>query len=104
MFTLSGATAATFVVANAVQSAFDYNPKWLALAIAEALALGGAYFSGSRGIDYLLAIVNGALIYCTAVGITHISASVAKPQGPIGVSAGRATGAHARRGFWAPWF
>ena len=46
MATLAGATGATFVVANGLQRAFNYNPRWLALAIAEVICLFGTYASG----------------------------------------------------------
>ncbi len=39
MLTLSGATGATFVIANGLQRAFDFNPRWLVLLIAEIICL-----------------------------------------------------------------
>jgi hypothetical protein len=43
MLTLSGATTATYVISNGLQHAFNYNPKWLALAIALAISLFGVH-------------------------------------------------------------
>jgi hypothetical protein len=39
--TLSGVTGTTFVVCNGLQRAFDFNPKWLGLAVAQVLVLLG---------------------------------------------------------------
>jgi hypothetical protein len=73
MLTLTGATGAVFVVSNGMQKAFDFNPKWLALAIAQVIVLAGAYFSGGKGIDYFVGVVNGFLVYCTAAGATVVA-------------------------------
>jgi len=103
MISLSGATTATFVVANAMQSAFDFNPRWLALAISEALAIFGAAYSHGGPTEFFVAIVNGALIYCTAVGITQIAARprrrVMRGEMPDGESQ-----PSAHRNFRSAWF
>ena len=66
--TLAGAAGATFVVASGIQRAFDYNPKWLALAIAMVVSFAVVLFAQGKGSDYFFAIINGFLIYLTAVG------------------------------------
>ncbi len=38
MLTLAGATGATVIVTNGLQRAFNFNPIWLALLIAQAIA------------------------------------------------------------------
>src|SRR5437773_320383 len=86
---LTGASGATFVVANGLQRAFNFNPRWLALAIAEAICIGGAAFTTSgRLSDYCVAIVNGFLVFSTAAGATSIAApkatSAAAPPAPGG--------------------
>jgi hypothetical protein len=103
MLTLSGATGSTFVVANGLQRAFNFNPRWLALAIAEAIVLLGVYASGGRDIiDYAIGVINGFLVYCSAAGATGVagggSGSSAVGRG-IGVGIG--TG---RRSFLSSWF
>jgi len=52
MMTLAGATGATFVVANGLQRAFNFNPKWLALLIAQVVSLAGVIFARGSGSDY----------------------------------------------------
>jgi hypothetical protein len=100
MLTLAGATGATFVVANGIQRAFDYNPKWLALAIAEVIAISGVYFSAGQGSDYFVGVINGFLIYCTAAGATS-----AVGQGPQGaVPRGETMAPQGRRRFLSSWF
>jgi len=47
MLTLSGGAAgATFVVCNGLQTAFNFNPRWLALAVAQVVVLIGTFLSG----------------------------------------------------------
>ncbi len=111
MMTLGGATGATFVVSNGIQRAFDYNPRWLALAIAQLICLGIVYQSGGVASDYVIGITNGFLVYCSAAGATGAAGAAA--------GAGRAPDASARRGnvanesrpltglrrvFLSPWF
>jgi hypothetical protein len=109
MLTLSGSTGATFVVCNGLQRAFDFNPKWLALAVAQIIVLSGVYVSGgSSMVDYLIGVINGFLVFCSAGGATSALAN----QAPTG---GIARGAPARdavnpqqmsrnRSFFSPWF
>jgi hypothetical protein len=73
MLTLAGSTGATFVVANGIQRAFNYNPKWLALLIAQIIVNMGVYLSHGQGSDYFIGIVNAFLVYCTAAGATSVA-------------------------------
>jgi hypothetical protein len=110
MLTLAGATGATFVVANGLQRAFDFSPKWLALAIAEAISLVGVFTSISDGeswgfSDLFVGVINGFLIYCTAAGGTHMLGSDG-PSEAIARGAADAAQPHAgsKRRFLSPWF
>jgi hypothetical protein len=71
--TLAGGTAATLVVANSLQRAFDFNPRWLALLIAQTISIGGVYFTRGAGSDYFIGVLNGFLIYSAAAGTTNIA-------------------------------
>ena len=72
ILTFTGATGATFVICNGVQRAFGYNPKWLGLVIAICISILGVYnLDTSSTVDYVLAFINGFLIYCTAAGATE---------------------------------
>ena len=75
MLTLTGATGATFVIANGLQRAFDFNPKWLALVIAVSICQFGVFTTGGGAIDYFVGVVNGFLVYCTAAGATGLAGS-----------------------------
>src|SRR5690242_13593888 len=74
MLTLSGATGATFVVCNGLQTAFNFNPRWLALGVAQVIVLTGTYLSGGSGVDFFIGVINGFLVFCTAAGATHAAA------------------------------
>lgn len=77
ILTLTGATGAVYVVCAGLQRAFDFNPRWLALALSLVLAIAGAHATQPHvAATYLVAVVNGFLIYCTALGV---NASLAPP-------------------------
>jgi len=111
MLTLAGATGAVFVITNGLQVALNFNPRWLGLALAQVIALVGVYYSGGKGLDYFVGIVNGFLIFSSAVGVTSMGGgSGAHARGDTTVSAEdvrRGTVARKatnRRRFFSPWF
>ncbi|MDB5024312.1 MAG: hypothetical protein JWP78_2067 [Mucilaginibacter sp.] len=72
MLTLTGASGATYLICNGLQKAIDFNPKWLALAVAVGLSLVGVYLAKETKVtDYFVGVVNGFLIYATAAGATE---------------------------------
>jgi hypothetical protein len=105
MLTLSGATGATFVVSNAIQAAFNFNPKWLALVIAEVIVLTGVFLTNSASlVDYMIGVINGCLVYTSAAGATGVLGGGA----PTGVARGTAGAApptpKQARQFLTSWF
>jgi len=111
MLTLSGATGATFVVSNTIQSALNYNPRWLALVIAQVIVLFGVYLTQSNSVvDYFIGVINGCLVYTSAAGATGV---LSGGNAPAGVVARGAEGIEAagdpriiqgRRRFLSSWF
>lgn len=107
MLTLTGATGATFVIANGLQRAFNFNPRWLALLIAQVICIFGVYAThqeeGAVASDYFVGVVNGFLVYCTAAGATAIGGS---PTGDNMVARGGGDAAPfaGRRRFLSSWF
>lgn len=105
ILTLTGATGAVYVVSAGLQHAFNFNPRWLALVISLVLALVGAHTTQPHELGtYLIAVVNGFLIYCTAVGVSSIAGT---PAGGGGVSKGalsRSPSTPAQRTFRSRWF
>jgi hypothetical protein len=112
MLTLAGAAGSTFVVCNGLQKAFSFNPRWLALVIAEVLVLAGTASTGAtHPTDYLVAFVNGFLVFLTAAGGTGAAggASGAPPAagGPVArmpSAAAPKTAPVPPRRFLSPWF
>lgn len=106
MLTLSGATGATFIICNGLQTAFNFNPRWLGLAVAQVIMLSGVAASGGTGtIAYLIGVINGFLVYSSAAGATSAfggagPATIARGQVPIP----NTSAPLARRGFLSPWF
>ena len=105
MLTLSGAAGATFVICNGLQRAFNFNPRWLGLLIAQLLAVFGVHQSGGSGTDYFIGFINGFLIFSVAVGATNIAGGSAPPMIARGVpDVDLPRRALDRRGFFSPWF
>jgi hypothetical protein len=105
MLTLSGATGATVIVANGIQRAFNYNPKWLALVIAQLISLYGVYLTSQYGSDYFVGVINGFLIFCTAAGVTSAVGRLVAPRTAHARSEARLSERSlGRRGFFSSWF
>jgi hypothetical protein len=107
MLTLTGASGATFLVCNGLQRAFDVNPRWLALVVAEALAIFGTYVShkpAAEPTDYFVAVINGFLIYATAAGGTSIAGGSQPQVINRGVTKSAAAPGRPKRRFLSPWF
>ena len=110
MLTLTGSAGATFLICNGLQRAFNFNPRWLGLLVAEALAVFGTYASHhpAEATDYFVAVVNGFLIFATAAGGTSMGGSA--PETKVverGVTTRSTPSAQAvtpQRKFWSPWF
>ena len=88
MLTLTGATGIVFVVANGLKVAFDFSPKWLGLALAEAIALLGVAFSGGHGLDYFIGVINGFLIFSAAAGVSSMGGAQAPASKGVIADAG----------------
>lgn len=103
--TISGASFATFVISSAIQKAFNYNPKWLALIIALIIALMISYiamFSGSSEIGggIMIGTINGCLVYLTAIGVNIVLPTNNSISDPLLSGDGNAR----NRQFLSKWF
>ncbi len=88
--TLSGAVAITYVVSNTIQSVFNFNPRWLALLISLAVSLFGVWYTKGDVLSYAFGVLNGCLVYLSAVGLSTVTrGSMAPAQ---------------KRGFFASWW
>ena len=104
LYSLAGASAIVYIVCNAMQAALNFNPRWLALALSEIVALYGTYLAQSAHVssDYFIAALNGCLIYCTAVGgaaLGHAGQKKGRPKGMVGMDA-----EPSRRTFFSGWY
>jgi hypothetical protein len=111
--TLAGTVAATTFVVNGLRHAFNFNPAWLGLVVAEVVCLGTVYFtsgaSGPLGSNYFVAIINGFFVFASAAGSTA-AVGAAGSTAAVGAAGQngrdedpRGAGPPSRR-FWAPWF
>jgi hypothetical protein len=103
MLTLGGASTATWLVCNVLQHVANFNPRWLALVLAEAFAIFGTYQHAHVPSDVVVAIINGFLIYSSAVGIAQITGANNPPATGMGAPAG-ASPSTRRRTFRSSWW
>jgi hypothetical protein len=77
--TLAGTTGMTWFVCSAMQSAFNFNPKWFALLVAEIFCFVAvfAFATNPSAITYLIAFVNGCLVYSSACGVNVLAGAPA---------------------------
>ncbi|WP_370167095.1 hypothetical protein [Marisediminitalea sp.] len=106
--TLAGATGAVFVISNGCQLAFNFNPKWLGLLIAQAISMVGVLEVTDMTIgNAFLAFINGFLIYSSAAGVTSMASS-AKRQNKDTTRSSAYTSSNStypsKRQFLTPWF
>lgn len=78
--TLAGAAGAVYLICGALQKAFNFNPKWLALVLSLFFSVTGALITQTTGENtfnrMVIALLNGFLIYATATGTNQLGASV----------------------------
>lgn len=72
MLTLTSSSMAVFIISNGMQTAFNFNPKWLALILSLIISIAGVYFSNGKSVNYFVGVINGFLIYATVAGGTQI--------------------------------
>src|SRR5437870_12597014 len=74
--TLGGSAFVVWMAGGVIQNVFDFNPRWLAVAIAILVSVLISLKKKKKKIpDYALAVVNGMLIYFTAIGFNSFTTS-----------------------------
>lgn len=96
---LAGASGATFVITSTLRSAFDWSPKWLGLVVAQIICIGASVSLGKSGSDSIIAILNGCLVYLSAVGLASASGGTT-----TSATARGGTNTAPPRGFFSSWF
>jgi hypothetical protein len=81
--TLAGASFGVFVISNVVQHVFNFNPKWFGLVLSFVFSFLGVFLSHKTGIHYLMAFLNGFLIYASTVGIVQVTGKNELPASNI---------------------
>jgi len=71
--TLAGASGATFIVTNTLKTAFGLAPKWAGLVVAQVICVGLAIMTQRSGSDYVIAVLNGCLVFLSAAGAAEAS-------------------------------
>lgn len=107
--TLTGATGIVYITCGVIQKVFNFSPKWLALVISIIVSFCAMLLTPesperqggiSEGMKYLVALLNGFLIYSSATGSNQlISSNTDKPTPPAPQSL-----QNVRRKFTTNWF
>jgi hypothetical protein len=98
--TLAGASSATFVITSTLRVALDWSPKWIGLLVAQVICIGASAYLGKSGSDFVIAILNGCLVYLSAVGIATASSQTTTAA----VGRGNAHDLNQQRRFFSSWF
>lgn len=71
--TLAIAAGAVLVVANTLRTLFRVDSPWVPFLVALGLTVFGAYSAGAlqSPSDWVLAMLNSCLLFCTATGANH---------------------------------
>ncbi|HXX63421.1 MAG TPA: hypothetical protein VEO56_06440 [Bacteroidota bacterium] len=82
MATLGGASVAVMVITNTLRSVFKLNSPIVGFVTALVVAFFGAIISGALHtfVDFVVAIVNGFLLYSSAAGIQETAVRTAQSQ------------------------
>ena len=90
--TLQGASLAAWIVPSVVNSIVAIGKRWrhiISLVVALGISLVVASTNTGDGGKWLIALLNGLLIYASAVGINQLSATAAGGASGGGAGAGR---------------
>ena len=111
--TLAGATGATVAVTNGIKTAFNADPRWLGLLVAEVVCLGVLLAGGqAQAQDWFIGILNGFLVFATSAGATAVGAATAGRSAAKQNARSRRAGGTlestppppSRQRFWSSWF
>jgi hypothetical protein len=69
--TFGGITFAVTVITNTLRSLTNRDPKFVAFIVSLALCFAIAWSTLKQPLDYLIAFLNGCLIYCTSMGLNN---------------------------------
>jgi hypothetical protein len=97
--TLAGATGATLVVTNTAKQAFGFAQRWFGLLVAEVVCIGLAIWAHRTGSDYVIAMLNGCLVFLGAAG-----ASDGASPGSRGNATSRGSAAEEVHTWWNRFF
>jgi len=106
--TFGGISVIVVGVTNSLKNALDWNPPWVAWILAMIVCLIGALSRAPKpnALEILIALVNGCIVYSSAVGMNSLGTAASnKMGGPGGGSAPGIGGSRKReRPFFTQWF
>ncbi len=96
LLSMGGASLGVTLVGNTAQYIFGWNPRWLGLVVAFAIAgLGAATKSTMTWVDGVIAFFQGLQIFAAAVGIASITGA-----GTTGDRTRSLESRRSRKSFW----
>jgi hypothetical protein len=89
--TFGGISVAVVAITNSLKNALGSNPPWVAWILAMVICVLGAVFNKPKpdAIGYVIALVNGCIVYCSAFGMNSLGAATSTK---VGTFAGAAPG------------
>jgi len=106
--TFGGISVAVVGVTNAVKYALGWSAPWVALLVSVICCVGGAFSRTAipNPFEIGLAVVNGCIVYSSAIGMNTLATAAGNKLGTPGggATAGWAAPHHERRPFFTHWF
>ncbi|MFX0195173.1 MAG: hypothetical protein ACFFCW_03540 [Candidatus Hodarchaeota archaeon] len=83
LVTFGGITFAITVIVNTFRSLTNREPKFIAFLVSLTLCFAIAWSTIKQPLDYLIALLNGCLVYCTSMGLnSQVNISTTTPSKP----------------------
>lgn len=105
--TLAGATGIVLVVTNGLRQAFGADPRWLGLVVSQVVMITGVLLLDGGAKEYLMAVLNGFLVFSTASGAATITSPHSKQDGNsklMGMMHSKAHTKESKGTFFRSWF
>ena len=100
--TFGGATLATTILANTYRILTGRGPKIPAFIVSVVICFAIAWSSLKESMEYLIAFINGCLVFCTSFGLnSQVSTTILKENKPTKKVRGRHLNSFAK--FFKPW-
>ena len=106
--TFGGISVIVVGVTNSLKNALGWSPPWVAWVLGMAICVGGAFAKTPKPgvLGIAIALVNGCIVYSSAIGMNSLGTAASKKMGTPGGSGDAGIGGTQQRkqAFFTNWF